>query len=180
MIPRSVTIHNLFPPYDILKLSSSSSRYPLLPPWLQLLFNQTMRNLHSWHVPGSIVPKRCPTLFYRYTCVTRPHIALSHSPLSPNHLPLGVLGFRMSNIGYEYLSWKGPEEITSLARAHMMKRVFPLITLLIEEAEPNKEYLRVHNGNITWLFWYIYVCFWWRHHSQLWCWWSAWLYMWDW
>ena len=36
---RSVTIPNIFPPYDILKFSSINNGDPLLPPGLQLLVN---------------------------------------------------------------------------------------------------------------------------------------------
>ena len=135
-----------------------------------------MRNLHSWHVIGYIFPKQWLALFCRQPFFYRPHLALSHSPLSKIRLPLGVLGFRLSNIGHEYSSWKGPEEIISLARVHMMKRVFSLINLFHEEAVTKKSYLRVQTGNITLVFWWISVWFWWRYHSQFCCCWSSWLY----
>ena len=47
MIKRSVTIPKIFPPYDILKLSSSYNRYPLLPSVLQLIVNQPLLNPQS-------------------------------------------------------------------------------------------------------------------------------------
>ena len=43
------------------------------------------------------------------------------------------------NMGYESWTWKGTEEINSLATAHMLERVFTLITILFEEAELKKE-----------------------------------------
>ena len=47
MIKRSVTIPNLFSPYDILKLYSSNSRDPLITPGIQSLVNQPLLNPHS-------------------------------------------------------------------------------------------------------------------------------------
>ena len=55
MINRSVTIPNIFPPYDILRLSSNNNIDPLLPPGIQLLVNWPLLNPQYWHVSVSII-----------------------------------------------------------------------------------------------------------------------------
>ena len=65
-------------------------------------------------------------------------LALNHSTLSHNHLPLGVLvslDLNCKNQGYEYWPCKRDEVITFLSLAHMTEGVFPLLTLLLEDAE---------------------------------------------
>ena len=73
-------------------------------------------------------------------------LALHHSLLSQNYLPLGFLVSLVLNCqkqSYELWSWKGPEGITFSSIAHMMDEVFLLITFFLEEAE----------GGIMWWSW---------------------------